>query len=277
MENVTNNSSSYLKLETINFTVENLGKTLHFMKSILGFKFIRYEVSEYGMQVFLESNTHNSEKSIKFCIKQDFYGEQKDTITFGLRSINKPIVEVPKFNKSVLENFIIEDISFQEVRFTHLQELENHYPFLEEEYDNYPSPIVYPPFCSSYLNEIQIRVDNIDRYKEAFLSLGFNIQPVEVELSGVRNVQVVFNMGCNINLRLVENKELSDSISIKQRVSFVIASNTQTYGKGSTFVNLYDILSHSFTNEVFDKDENVISDYAEFVDEDGIHWMIYES
>jgi hypothetical protein len=273
------------RLETIYIKVKNIGESIHYMSNILGFKYIRSEVGEYGVKVFLESNSYDSKKSIMFCIEQGFYGDYKCALTFSLKPVNETngesliaLKECIKLVEQDLENFVIANTTYEELRYAYMQNLESQYPFLntinDNLFDNIQPDNNYP-FSDSYLREIRIKVDSIARYNEVFNQLGFNVLPFEVDILGFRNMQVVLNDQCDITLRLIETTESLKDLKVNEYVSFEIVSNSHREGKGTTFIDLSDI-GYCFTNEVFDEEDNVIAEHAELVTLDGINWRITE-
>lgn len=293
------------QLATIKISVDNIAKTIFFMEHILGFKYIRAEVDEYGMQAFLQSNTLDTEKSIQFCIRQSFYSSNDELLIFGLRPTNETysnclrllheadfniegfetlsnqgkIVfrdELSKFTDPELKNFVVENVSRKEAMYSHLTELAYHYPFVESfDEDCAFSDDEYLPFCDSYLKEIQIKVGNVESYRSVFKRLGFSVSKINYNLSGMRNVEVLMNKHCNISIRFVETSDKLKDFDIKRLVSFVITSTTYREGEGATFIDLNDI-GYDFSNKVFDKNHNVIANHAELVDKNEINWTILE-
>lgn len=273
------------RLETIYIKVKNMGESIHYMSNIMEFKYIRSEVGEYGVKAFLESNSYDSKKSIMFCIEQGFYGDFKCALTFSLKPVYETngeslsaLKECIKLVEQGLENFVIANTTYEEQRYANMQNLESQYPFFNNSNDNLFENIQQEnnyPFSDCYLREIRIKVDNIARYNEVFNQLGFKVLPFEVDNSGFRNLQVVLNDQCDINLRLIETTESLKDLDVNEFVSFEVVSNSHREGKGSTFIDLLDI-GYCFSNEVFDKEDNVISDHAELVTPDGINWRITE-
>ncbi len=293
------------QLATIKIRVNDIAQTIYFMDHVLGFKYIRTEVDEYGMQAFLLSNGFDAEKSIQFCVRQEFYPSNDESLIFGLRPMRETYsywltalhdvgfnmkgfekrldgdeirfrADLSEFVDLELNNFVVENISREEVLFSHLTELAHHYPLIDSYDDEYSfSEREYPSHCTSYLKEIQIKVDSIESYESIFKRLGFSISKIEYGFSGKRNIQVLMNKHCDISIRFIEATEKMQRVDINSQVSFVIATTTYNASKGGTFSDLNDI-GYEFLNKVFDDNGNVIANHAELVDNDGVNWTILE-
>jgi len=303
--------SSSFALETIYLKVNNLQKTLGFFRE-LGWIGIRSEVNDFDkVSVYLQPAVHNT--SIKLCISEH-NPYTINAVQFGLRAVNTTYFESllalnnagiktkgfrldsdngdvlydprkNQFENETLFNFHVENVTYEELRITHLAALENQYGEMNED-DASDSFVpydgdVYDGVGYSTLRGIIMKVTKIDDYIEAFQQLGFALTDVKSEKGIIISVGVIVNEDAGLKLILQQDSKCIKgdpnkccTFLVSGSVPSIVSSDGTT--ETSYIDRLIDLAELKLNKKVLDRNGKVIPNHASYTDLNKFQWMFIE-